>query len=79
MLICHIIFAKYDKQNIIIINKIVNCFRYRNRPNMTFDDTNCVPDQEFDLQPDHTGELEYATKSVLIISVCFLLLDIIHC
>ncbi|KAK2155902.1 hypothetical protein NP493_2030g00014 [Ridgeia piscesae] len=35
---------------------------YRNRPNMTFDDTNCVPDQEFDLQPDHTGDLEYATK-----------------
>ena len=37
---------------------------------MTFDDTSCKPDQEFDLQPDHTGELEYATKSVSLRNIC---------
>ena len=29
---------------------------------MTFDDTNCEPDQLFDMQPDHEGNLEYIPK-----------------
>jgi hypothetical protein len=29
---------------------------------MTFDDTGVPPEQVFELQPDHKGELEYATK-----------------
>ncbi|WAR24100.1 PITH1-like protein, partial [Mya arenaria] len=35
---------------------------YKNRPNMTFDDTGCAPDQEFELHPDPSGVLEYSTK-----------------
>lgn len=35
---------------------------YKNRPNMTFDDTGSTPDQEFELHPDPNGALEYATK-----------------
>jgi len=35
---------------------------YKNRPHMTFDDTGAQCDQEFDLQPDHEGKLEYYTK-----------------
>ncbi len=37
-------------------------FRFKNRPNMSFDDARATPDQEFDLQPDYKGELEYNTK-----------------
>lgn len=29
---------------------------------MSFDDTSQKPDEEFDLQPDYKGELEYNTK-----------------
>ena len=29
---------------------------------MSFDDASSKADQEFDLQPDHKGELEYNTK-----------------
>ena len=32
---------------------------FKNRPNMTFDDAGGKPDQEFDMQPDHKGVLEY--------------------
>lgn len=35
---------------------------FKNRPHMTFDDASGEADQEFDLQPDHTGTLEYHTK-----------------
>ncbi|XP_067006924.2 PITH domain-containing protein GA19395 isoform X3 [Anabrus simplex] len=35
---------------------------YKNRPSMTFDDACVVPDQEFELQPDSTGTLEYSTR-----------------
>ena len=35
---------------------------YKNRPHMTFDDTGAEPDQIFDMQPDHKGQLEYFTK-----------------
>merc|ERR1712080_52676 len=35
---------------------------FKNRPHMTFDDAASAADQEFDLQPDHTGSLEYLTK-----------------
>jgi len=35
---------------------------YKNRPKMSFDDTGQHCDEEFDLQPDYKGELEYNTK-----------------
>ncbi|CAE1278104.1 PITH domain-containing protein GA19395,PITH domain-containing protein CG6153,PITH domain-containing protein ZK353.9,PITH domain-containing protein 1 [Acanthosepion pharaonis] len=35
---------------------------YKNRPSMTFDDVSTEPDQEFDLNPDPDGQLEYPTK-----------------
>lgn len=35
---------------------------FKNRPHMTFDDASCKADQEFDLQPDHAGTLEYLPK-----------------
>jgi hypothetical protein len=35
---------------------------YKNRPSMTFDDCSCPADQEFDLQPDMDGSVEYATN-----------------
>ncbi|XP_014672731.1 PREDICTED: PITH domain-containing protein CG6153-like, partial [Priapulus caudatus] len=37
---------------------------YKNRPHMTFDDVTVAPDQEFEMQPDYEGVLEYATKPV---------------
>jgi hypothetical protein len=36
--------------------------RFKNRPNMTFDDAAVEPDQVFELQVDCQGVLEYATK-----------------
>lgn len=36
--------------------------RYKNIPQMSFDDTDREPDQTFSLNRDLTGELEYATK-----------------
>lgn len=36
--------------------------RFKNRPRMTFDDTAATADQEFDLQTDANGTLEYSTK-----------------
>ncbi|KAK3599872.1 hypothetical protein CHS0354_022444 [Potamilus streckersoni] len=36
---------------------------FKNRPCMTFDDTGCEADQEFELHPDPSGMLEYATKA----------------
>ena len=35
---------------------------YKDRPHMGFDDTSAKPDQEFEMQPDKDGVLEYATK-----------------
>jgi len=29
---------------------------------MTFDDITCEADQEFDMQPDSSGSMEYVTK-----------------
>lgn len=37
-------------------------FRFKNRPNMSFDDAAIEADQEFELHPDNAGTLEYATK-----------------
>lgn len=37
---------------------------YKNRPHMTFDDTSMAADQEFELQRDYAGLLEYVTKPV---------------
>ncbi|XP_044266130.1 PITH domain-containing protein CG6153 [Tribolium madens] len=42
---------------------------FKNRPGMTFDDVNAVPDQEFQLHIDNSGLLEYATKVVTFNSV----------
>jgi len=36
--------------------------RYKNRPEMTFDDVGCTADQEFEMHSDSTGALEYVTK-----------------
>ena len=33
---------------------------------MSFDDTGAEPDQEFELQPDRTGILEYTTRFVMV-------------
>lgn len=37
---------------------------YKNRPKMTFDDIGAKPDQEFELQKDLTGSIEYNTQVV---------------
>lgn len=37
---------------------------FKNRPKMTFDDVNAKPDQEFELEQDITGSIEYSTKVV---------------
>ncbi|KAL5280887.1 PITHD1 family protein [Megaselia abdita] len=42
---------------------------FKNRPKMTFDDTGCCPEQEFELNRDTNGTLEYATKVVTFSSV----------
>jgi len=36
--------------------------RYKNRPEMTFDDVGSAADQEFEMHSDSTGALEYVTK-----------------
>lgn len=48
--------------NVLINNKVSEFFRFKNRPHMTFDDATVKPDQEFELQRDATGRLEYSTK-----------------
>lgn len=37
-------------------------FRFKNKPNLTFDDVTMEPDQVFELHRDSQGELEYAPK-----------------
>ena len=37
-------------------------FRYKNRPNMNFDDVNTEADQEFEVMRDPNGTLEYIIK-----------------
>lgn len=37
---------------------------FKNRPRMTFDDVTVPADQEFEMQPDINGSLEYSTKVV---------------
>nr|KAG5710366.1 hypothetical protein BaRGS_009082 [Batillaria attramentaria] len=37
--------------------------RFKNRPGMTFDDTGLEPEQEFEMNPDPEGVLEYNTKA----------------
>lgn len=36
--------------------------RFKNRPHMTFDDIHAAPEQEFEMQMDANGSLEYSTK-----------------
>ena len=36
--------------------------RFKNKPNMTFDDVSMEPDQIFELQKDSQGVLEYSPK-----------------
>ncbi|KAK4319625.1 hypothetical protein Pmani_009455 [Petrolisthes manimaculis] len=45
---------------------------YKNREHMTFDDVSLSADQEFELQPDPAGTLEYTTKVVTFSSVTHL-------
>lgn len=40
--------------------------RFKNRPHMTFDDVTVPADQEFEMQPDINGSLEYSTKYVCV-------------
>jgi hypothetical protein len=42
---------------------------YKNRPEMTFDDSSSEADQEFEMQPDSVGTLEYVTKAARFNSV----------
>ena len=42
---------------------------YKNRPNMSFDDTSLEPDQEFELQRDTMATAEYPTKIVKFATV----------
>lgn len=42
---------------------------FKNRPKMTFDDVGAKPDQEFELERDLTGSIEYSTKVVCFNSV----------
>ncbi|PIK42031.1 hypothetical protein BSL78_21116 [Apostichopus japonicus] len=49
---------------------------YKNRPHMTFDETSLQADQEFEMQPDRTGEIDYNVKvakfnSVYHLSILF--------
>lgn len=44
------------------MNYYIFRFRFKNRPKMTFDDTASTADQEFELQTDVSGTLEYSTK-----------------
>ncbi|CAK1603168.1 unnamed protein product [Parnassius mnemosyne] len=45
---------------------------FKNKPNMTFDDVSMEPDQEFELQKDIEGVLEYIPKIVTFSSVSHL-------
>ncbi|XP_022193636.1 PITH domain-containing protein CG6153 [Nilaparvata lugens] len=47
---------------------------YKNRPHMTFDNTGLKPEQEFELQVDENGVLEYAPAVVKFSSVYHLTL-----
>lgn len=42
---------------------------FKNRPQMTFDDARATPEQEFELQPDASGSLEYPVRAVKFSSV----------
>lgn len=35
---------------------------YKNRPHMTFDEASLQADQEFEMQPDRTGDIDYHVK-----------------
>lgn len=37
--------------------------RYKNRPNMTFDEAGSEPDQQFELTRDEVGVVEYTVKA----------------
>lgn len=57
--LCHLLTAFLFIQTVMILLLL---FSYKNREHMTFDDVGMVADQEFELQPDPTGTLEYTTK-----------------
>lgn len=42
---------------------------FKNRPKMTFDEVGAKPDQEFELEKDNSGSLEYTTKAQVFFSV----------
>lgn len=45
---------------------------FKNRPRMTFDDVDLVPDQELDLQKDNTDLIEYQTKPPKFVNITHL-------
>lgn len=48
---------------LFIIILILKYFgRFKNRPNINFDDVTVEADDEFEMQPDLTGTLEYPIK-----------------
>lgn len=49
---------------------------YKNKPNMTFEETAIEADQEFDMYPDSNGTMEYSTKVVKFSSVYHLTIHI---
>lgn len=57
-------FEKIKRLNSLLINKPMYADRYKNRPNMVFDNV-IHPDQEFELHRDAHGLHEYPVKYVL--------------
>ncbi|KAJ8306029.1 hypothetical protein KUTeg_016574 [Tegillarca granosa] len=61
---------RHDKEKKTITGKLMksnecrvsSCLRFKNRPNMTFDDSGGEPDQEFEVYPDPEGVIEYNVK-----------------
>lgn len=52
---------------------------FKNKGNMTFDDTKCESDQEFELMVDTNGTIEYPVKIVAFSSVYNLRLADFYC
>ena len=68
--------SKIPINTVFMLYIVVLFYRYKNRPNMTFDDTGATPDQEFEMHPDTQGVLEYATKYVCILHQCVIYIAI---
>lgn len=51
---------------------------FKNRPKMTFDDTSAKPEQEFELDKDLTGSIEYNTQVIAYICLTRELITMTH-